>query len=105
MRRSCLICQRASSTTSGRVIYNHLPVGPDEDSAVSGTINVTCGHTALNEGLAIPLSDIVWLRDDLSCGPLVVSHSSVFVSVKSVPWRFAGLLFQSQPEFLAVTVH
>jgi Domain of unknown function (DUF1835) len=38
---------------------------------MSGTIHVTCGYCALNEALSISSRDIVSLRDDLSCGPLV----------------------------------
>ncbi len=37
---------------------------------MSRTIHVTLGDCALAEALSIPTSDVVFLRDDLSCGPL-----------------------------------
>lgn len=38
--------------------------------AKSQTIHVTLGDCALTEALSISMSDVVCLRDDLSCGPL-----------------------------------
>jgi hypothetical protein len=42
----------------------------DEATAVSRTIHVACGDCALTYARSIARKDAVYLRDDLSCGPL-----------------------------------
>jgi Domain of unknown function (DUF1835) len=41
-----------------------------EDRVVSATIHVACGDCGLRDALSIPWTDIIFLRDDLSWGPL-----------------------------------
>ncbi|MGO9463110.1 MAG: DUF1835 domain-containing protein [Isosphaeraceae bacterium] len=55
---------------------------------MSTTIHVACGDCALYDALSIPWMDIVFLRDDLSCGPLgVLDDLDSWCAMRAAYWE------------------